>query len=138
MTFLVVFFTILWFIRFVKQHFKSWENLGPIGSNSLSTGSLIFLFIIVDRTLDFEIWVLPGAVFSQCPFLKQLRQARNTKSRIHCFCILSIQLQNISKKRPFFAIFLCENMMKYESLTLSVPLMEICLRQPLAYSSDSE
>ncbi len=64
MTFLVVFFTILWFIRFVKQHFKSWENLGPIGSNSLSTGDFfIFLFMIVDRTLDFEIWLLPEAVF---------------------------------------------------------------------------
>jgi hypothetical protein len=38
MTFLVVFFTIVWFIRFVKQHFKSWEHMVPLASNSLSTG----------------------------------------------------------------------------------------------------
>jgi hypothetical protein len=40
MTFLVVFFTILWFIRFVKQHFKSWEKLAPTASNSMSTGTV--------------------------------------------------------------------------------------------------
>ncbi len=41
-------------------------------------------------------------------------------------------------KNVYFSPFLCENMMMYECLTLIIPLMEICLRQPLAYISDSE
>ena len=52
MTFLVVFFTILWFIRFVKTHFKNWEKLAPhSASNSLSTGEHAIQVLEVDAVV---------------------------------------------------------------------------------------
>jgi hypothetical protein len=99
--------------------------------------TFIFLFTIRDGTLDFEIWVLSEAVFFPMLFLKQLQPSLQQKVLDPLFSGLYPFDDKTFLKTAFFRHFLCENMMKYESLTLNLPLMEICPRQPLAYISDS-